>query len=599
MILSDFLSGQKIDDSNLCEIIPIAFNMRDVLHERYYNFHNTRTGDKYLVQSRSQTKSSGIRLPEILGIGKGLDPYVRPERQKPINSLTDMRPPVCKPRIGQSRAGVRRTARIILPSQPSAPATKSMPETAALSQETVQTEHKSPAQTDFRQPVGPGIEARQIPFYPDLILRPPPRLSDLKENRRDLLSDLDTDINIDFEENFHIRKVLFQTHMRPDKSYIKEPPELKDLLDTTKIMLKFLPKQTDIDKILDMIWIKSLKGTHLPITVKEIQAGYLTSPYFKDLYLYLAQNKLPSKKGAICKVEALVERFILIDSLLFKLVTTPDREIVLLTVPEICADKIITLYHTSLFAGHQGVIKMYLTIGDKFFIPGLMHYLRSLIKGCHIYQSVRKYKLPIKQLQNRIYLNYRPLSRLHMDLKVMLRLQKRHRYILCIIDEVTNCLITVPIYQSKSEEIGEALIENVILKYCVPDYLIMDQDSAFMSTLMNYLFKKFGIKVKTVVLYIHQSLKAEHGIKSLSSILTKHLTDHGQMWHKYLPLATIAYNTFNSPNLGNYSPYELVFGRKPKLLLDLEIDPEMKISGMYREYYALLSKRLQYLHKLL
>ena len=71
------------------------------------------------------------------------------------------------------------------------------------------------------------------------------------------------------------------------------------------------------------------------------------------------------------------------------------------------------------------------------------------------------------------------------------------------------------------------------------------------------------------------------------------------MWHKYLPLATLAYNTFNSPNLGNYSPYELVFGRKPKLLLDLETDPDIKISGMYREYYTLLSKRLQYLHTLL
>ena len=69
------------------------------------------------------------------------------------------------------------------------------------------------------------------------------------------------------------------------------------------------------------------------------------------------------------------------------------------------------------------------------------------------------------------------------------------------------------------------------------------------------------------------------------------------MWHKYLPLATLAYDTFNSPQLGNYLPYELVFGRKPKLLLDLETGPDIKISGTYREYYTLLGKRLQYLHK--
>ena len=107
-----------------------------------------------------------------------------------------------------------------------------------------------------------------------------------------------------------------------------------------------------------------------------------------------------------------------------------------------------------------------------------------------------------------------------------------------------NNLIILPIYQSRSEEIGDALIDSVISKYHIPDYIIMDQDSAFMSSLMNYLFKKFDIK--TVAPYNHQILQAEHGIKSLSTILMKHLTGVGQMWPKYLPLVTFAYNTFNS-----------------------------------------------------
>ena len=85
----------------------------------------------------------------------------------------------------------------------------------------------------------------------------------------------------------------------------------------------------------------------------------------------------------------------------------------------------------------------------------------------------------------------------------------------------------------------------------------------------------------------------------MSRILTKYLTGQGQMWHKYLPLATFAHNTFNSPNLANHSPYKLVFGRKPKLLLDLEMDPDIKVSGTYREYFIQLGKRLEYLHKLL
>ena len=95
----------------------------------------------------------------------------------------------------------------------------------------------------------------------------------------------------------------------------------------------------------------------------------------------------------------------------------------------------------------------------------------------------------------------------------------------------------------------------------------MDQDSAFISNLMNYLFSKFEIKFKTVALYNHQSLQAEHGIKSLPNILKKHLMEKGQMWHKYLPCTTFAYNPFNFPNLANHSTYELVFGRKPNYYL--------------------------------
>ena len=77
-----------------------------------------------------------------------------------------------------------------------------------------------------------------------------------------------------------------------------------------------------------------------------------------------------------------------------------------------------------------------------------------------------------------------------------------------------------------------------------------------MSSLMTYLLSKFSIKVRTVASYNHQSLQDEHGIKSLLTILTKHLTNLGQMWPKYLPLAMFAYNTFNTPNLGNYNPNE-------------------------------------------
>ena len=220
------------------------------------------------------------------------------------------------------------------------------------------------------------------PFLPDVPLHPDPLLkpSTLQNTNK---TKNNPNINIDFEENSPFQEgIISETFQRLDNSFFLNPKEHEDLIDKGNLIHKFLPKQTDIDKILEIIQRKVLKGTHLPVQIKEIQVGYLCSPFFKDLYQFLLQNKLLSSKSAIKKLEALSEKYVMLDSLLFRIF--PEKETAVLAIPEMCTDKIITLYHKSLFAGHQGVIKTYLTISDKFFIPNLIHYLRSYIKGCHI-----------------------------------------------------------------------------------------------------------------------------------------------------------------------------------------------------------------------
>ena len=65
------------------------------------------------------------------------------------------------------------------------------------------------------------------------------------------------------------------------------------------------------------------------------------------------------------KGKTLAEKCILLDSILYKIILTPEKEMAVLAILETCTDKIITLYHSSLFAGHQSVIKTCLTITDK------------------------------------------------------------------------------------------------------------------------------------------------------------------------------------------------------------------------------------------
>ena len=98
MVLSDFLSRQNNDESNPHEIIPISFNMHNVLQKNYYKI------DSYLVQTRSQARPSGVKLPEVHGMRKNLNPNIKPEKQH----ATPMKGSTVKKHIGQGRAGLKR-----------------------------------------------------------------------------------------------------------------------------------------------------------------------------------------------------------------------------------------------------------------------------------------------------------------------------------------------------------------------------------------------------------------------------------------------------------------------------------------------------------
>ena len=300
MVLSDFLPRQKTDDNNPHELIPISFSLRDQVSDYFYridNKNNLPRKDKYLVQTRSQVRSSGIRLPEIHGANKGLDPHVQPGKQKsfPIQTINKGMPthPIPKPGIGQGRAGLRRKVKAPLPIasphlQPVQPMTEHDLRTALpLSEPTNQSQihvqsqilprqssqHHPIDPAQIPQQIGPKIQHRPTPSYHNPYTRPPPEppdISDPLDSWKDLL-DNDSDRKIEIEENSPFREgIISEIYERPDNSYVQEPQELTYLIDTTKLIQKYLPKQMDTEKILDIINRKVLKGTHLPLTVKEI-----------------------------------------------------------------------------------------------------------------------------------------------------------------------------------------------------------------------------------------------------------------------------------------------------------------------------------------
>ena len=217
MILSDFLSRQEIDKSDLYEIIPISFDMKAILNKKCYEIEEEK--DKYLVQTCSQAKERGIKVPKVHGSKKGIDPNLRPEwlvrksQKSAVNSMREKKepdPPGQRNQIvDQVTSGHRDEIR------------KSQME---------QSRENIPEQT----------YVPEKPIIPNQISNPTPKLPErVTQNDRQADLELDLEINRDFEDNSPYQEgIISEIYQRPHKSQLVDPPELTDLVNTEKIFQK-------------------------------------------------------------------------------------------------------------------------------------------------------------------------------------------------------------------------------------------------------------------------------------------------------------------------------------------------------------------------
>ena len=151
--------------------------------------------------------------------------------------------------------------------------------------------------------------------------------------------------------------------------------------------------------------------------------------------------------------------------------------------------------------------------------------------------------------------------------------------------------------KATAEEVCSILFDNLMAYFAVPMRIICDQDPVFMSSLCQWFFKAYAIQLVTVSPTNHKSLQAEHRIKSLSNILMKHLSGLGDNWHLYARTAMLTYNTYNTPNLDNMSPFELALGRKLILVPKLECTPHIPATGTFAKAKSILEQKLKYLRE--
>ena len=251
---------------------------------------------KYLVQTRFQAISSGIELLEVHGVGKNLDPNIKPEKQhaNPIRGIIE------KPHRGKGKAGLKRKKPDPINQTINPPSELSKKISRETKIETGNTNWiHSKDLTHSINNMDEGMTHTRplipdVPFHPGPTYRPPskPNRSNMPRSQDSSQSspstkNINPDINLDFEENSPFQEsVISEAYQRLEKSFFQESKELNDPVNTDNLIQKFLLKQADLHKILKVMQRKVLKGTYLLVKIKEIQAGYINSSHFKDIYLF-------------------------------------------------------------------------------------------------------------------------------------------------------------------------------------------------------------------------------------------------------------------------------------------------------------------------
>ena len=622
MYVTDFLSRHPVDEGkNVNEIIPIAFHIKDYDHIDHVGLlkqicpnndhicnkckpNKTSSSNKEFFQAlakslctimtRKQAADTGVKVPDIYPL-KGehrLPEHVPQEEQE------------------QPKSTMIETAQI--------PESVPLPDIPGLDATLVNNPEQIPKFNEplmrpmqpFQQPIQQHVQApiqqhqiqipipQQIPqqHIPQPLQQPlnPALTRQFIEDRMPLipLDSLPKDRDEEVTEDF-LRQ--------PTPEYFRKPTRLIQSINEDTIFRKHIPRQVELDKYLKILKKKVIHNYQLSITHQEIRAEYSKSPYFKDIYKYITTDmcSLTGKARQIFKL--MCEDFIVIEDLLFKMTKNRNSPIpkLLLCIPETCIPTILYHYHDIYFAGHQGVLRMYNTLREKFYFPNMMDCIRKYIISCHCCQSRRDKTDELEATFARIPLDFKVMTEFSMDVKHMPPSKYGFRYILFCTCEHSGYVEGIPIKEIKSEVIADAIFNNICCRYGNIKTIIFDEARYFTSEIMEHLCKLLNITPKLISVQNHGSNRTERQIRTFNDMICKQLHEAGENWPIYVKGVCFAMNSYVKSSLG-YSPHEIVYVQKPPDLLSLDIDYDTKgLKVSTREYLEYIKFKQKLMKQLL
>jgi transposase InsO family protein len=256
-------------------------------------------------------------------------------------------------------------------------------------------------------------------------------------------------------------------------------------------------------------------------------------------------------------------------------------------------NKILQEFHEQPVGGHLGMNRTYERIRLYTSWPGMKQEIEDYIRQCDVCQknkiTQRKTKLPL-QITDTPDSVWQKCS---MDIVGPLtQTCEGNKYLLTFQDQLSKYTLAVPIPQQDASTVAKVFVEQIILKFGIPQTLLTDQGSNFLSELFANTCKLLRVKrIKTSSYHPETNGALERTHRVLVEYLRCFILENQTDWDKWIPYATFVFNT--TPHSGTgFTPHELLFGRRANIpgILQKE-SPEIRYN--YENYVQELQSRLQ------
>ncbi|KAJ8349857.1 hypothetical protein SKAU_G00249870 [Synaphobranchus kaupii] len=226
------------------------------------------------------------------------------------------------------------------------------------------------------------------------------------------------------------------------------------------------------------------------------------------------------------------------------------------------------LAHTHLLGAHLGVEKTLERIKTRFYWPGVKKAVEDYCRSCPDCQQVAPrphQKSPLIPLP----IISVPFSRIGMDLVGPLHRSSRgHQYILVVLDYATRYPEAIPLRTMATKGIARELM-LLFSRVGLPEEILTDQGTPFMSRIMRDLCQLMKVtQLRTSFYHPQTDGLVERFNQTLKKMLKKTMEADGRNWDQLLPYVLFAIREVPQVSTG-FSPFELLYGRRPRGLLDL------------------------------